>query len=143
MDRGPFIPPAPEMPARPVRMPTIDELPRPAQEQLRWRDAERSGEQREQPVVARRQTLLERIASFGMSRQEEAAPRPPQPAAPPSHLAPRQAPARPLAAPKAVHEEYGKRSVAQLDAHGRLMPTSRQNEDDQLEIPAFLRRQAN
>ncbi|MEP4420732.1 MAG: hypothetical protein ABJ354_04765, partial [Nitratireductor sp.] len=32
----------------------------------------------------------------------------------------------------------------QLDDHGRLTPAARaQQEDDQLEIPAFLRRQAN
>ena len=32
----------------------------------------------------------------------------------------------------------------QLDDHGRLTPQARQeHEDDQLEIPAFLRRQAN
>ncbi len=31
----------------------------------------------------------------------------------------------------------------QLDEHGRLAPQARTQEDDQLEIPAFLRRQAN
>ncbi len=143
-ERGPYIPPAPEMPVRPVRMPTIDELPRPAQEQLRWREAERQGEQLPQPAVARRQTLLERIAAFGMSRQDEPAPRQAPPAAPAYAPQPRQA-----VAPRPVHEEYGKRpaptqrAAAQLDAHGRVMPTARPAEDDQLEIPAFLRRQAN
>jgi cell division protein FtsZ len=31
----------------------------------------------------------------------------------------------------------------QLDPQGRMAPPPRQSEDDQLEIPAFLRRQAN
>ncbi|MGB3389676.1 MAG: cell division protein FtsZ, partial [Pseudaminobacter sp.] len=31
----------------------------------------------------------------------------------------------------------------QLDEHGRIAPQARPQEDDQLEIPAFLRRQAN
>jgi cell division protein FtsZ len=30
-----------------------------------------------------------------------------------------------------------------LDTHGRMAPTARQSEDDQLEIPAFLRRQTS
>jgi cell division protein FtsZ len=30
-----------------------------------------------------------------------------------------------------------------LDAQGRIAPQSRMMDDDQLEIPAFLRRQAN
>jgi cell division protein FtsZ len=40
--------------------------------------------------------------------------------------------------------EYAKRSVPQgLDQHGRATPVHNQVDDDQLEIPAFLRRQAN
>jgi cell division protein FtsZ len=44
-----------------------------------------------------------------------------------------------------VHAEYAKRPatqrpVAPLDPHGRAQPRA---EDDQLEIPAFLRRQSN
>jgi cell division protein FtsZ len=45
--------------------------------------------------------------------------------------------------------EYSKRPVTQrpapqgLDQHGRPAPVHNSVEDDQLEIPAFLRRQAN
>ena len=53
--------------------------------------------------------------------------------------------------PSPVHAEYAKRPLAQgyrpaqgsLDAQGRVAPATRSLEDDQLEIPAFLRRQAN
>jgi cell division protein FtsZ len=53
-------------------------------------------------------------------------------------------------APSPAHAEYAKRSTAQayrpvqgsLDPHGRTAPP-RSVEDEQLEIPAFLRRQAN
>ena len=39
--------------------------------------------------------------------------------------------------------EFAKRSAPQgLDAHGRAMPIPHSSEDDQLDIPAFLRRQA-
>jgi len=40
--------------------------------------------------------------------------------------------------------EFAKRSARQgLDIHGRTMPVHPQPEEDQLDIPAFLRRQAN
>jgi cell division protein FtsZ len=40
--------------------------------------------------------------------------------------------------------EYAKRSAPQgLDQHGRTAPVHNPVDDDQLEIPAFLRRQAN
>jgi len=55
----------------------------------------------------------------------------------------------PVARPSHVHDEYGRRSAAPqrptqpaLDLHGRPA-NQRSFEDDQLEIPAFLRRQSN
>jgi cell division protein FtsZ len=145
-----FIPPAPEAPVmRAPRMPQIDDLPRPGQEQLRHRDAPVA-----EPVGdTRRRTLLERLASFGMSRSEEApAQRAPAPQvqthAPSGHAYAPRAPQ----GPAPVHQEYGKRPApatgarppqGQLDAHGRTAHPQRSAEDDQLEIPAFLRRQSN
>jgi cell division protein FtsZ len=152
-----FIPPAPEQsPMRPRRMPSIDELPRPAQAELRA--------QRGEPVEPeyhekRKLGLLRRLASVGLGRREEEAPpenrepamrpvrpvprateRPPvaeRPAAPPRPTSP--APR----IPEAV-SEYAKRPVHQaLDLHGRQTPGHNSIEEDQLEIPAFLRRQAN
>ena len=40
--------------------------------------------------------------------------------------------------------EYARRPAPQgLDPHGRTAPVHNSGEDDQLDIPAFLRRQAN
>ena len=95
----------------------------------------------------RRRTLMERLATFGMSRAEEHAVESvhappiaaPAPQARPATYPPRQP------SPSPVHAEYAKRPPAQrpaapLDPHGRALPRA---EDDQLEIPAFLRRQSN
>ena len=142
--RGPFIPPAAEMPVRPARMPTIDDLPLPGRNQLRaYREPQ---QQAPQPAAGvRRQTLFERLAAFGMSRHEEEQQRP----ATASPRAPQQQYAAPQQ-PNQVHAEYGKRPVAAapraqapLDPHGRLQPSARPSEDDALEIPAFLRRQSS
>ncbi|MDR3407017.1 MAG: cell division protein FtsZ [Methylovirgula sp.] len=146
-DAGPFIPPAAESPiVRPQRLPQIEDLPLPAQKQIR---AQRGEPVEPLPAIDRRKTLLERLAAFGVSRQEE-----PRHAAPPAREpAPRiAAPAPRLAQPSGVHAEYGKRAPQQpsprqvqaaLDAHqGRAAP-ARSIEEEQLEIPAFLRRQSN
>jgi cell division protein FtsZ len=39
--------------------------------------------------------------------------------------------------------DYAPRAPQGLDLHGRQSPVNNSSEDDQLEIPAFLRRQAN
>ncbi len=150
----PFVPPLAEQPMRAPRMPSIDELPLPGQNLMR------NAQQNAAAPDTRRRTLLERLATFGMSRAEEhlaAAPAPalhapmqPPPQAPmqapmQSHA---QAPAgyapRP-AQPSPVHAEYAKRPPAQrpaatIDANGRGYPRA---EEDHLEIPAFLRRQSS
>ncbi len=131
---GPFIPPAPESPiVRPQRMPQIEDLPMPAQKQIRAQRGQ--GEAQD----AKRRTLLERLAAFGTSRRDD----PP----PPREARPQVQPPR-LAQPSAVHAEYGKRpmpaarpSQQALDPQGRVTP--RAMEEDQLEIPAFLRRQSS
>ena len=155
-DAGPFIPPAPVASQRSQRMPQIEDLPMPVQNQIR---AHRTDVAPVEPQGdTKRRTLLERLASFGMGRQDDtagappaAAPAPPrpQPAMPlppqpyaPSHHAPRPQ-------PTAAQAEYGKRppapapARASSDQHGRALPPPRNFEDDQLEIPAFLRRQSN
>ncbi len=64
-DAGPFIPPAAESPVvRTQRMPQIEDLPMPAQKQIRAQHAE--------PIdTPHRKTLLERLAAFGVSRHDE------------------------------------------------------------------------
>src|SRR5256885_4963512 len=75
----PFIPPQAERPvSRAPRMPRIDELPLPAQNQITARQAEAAAAAApEKP----RQSLLQRLASVGLGRREDEA-RPTQASAP-------------------------------------------------------------
>jgi cell division protein FtsZ len=129
---------------RPPRMPQIDELPPLAQDQLRARRGEASLSVH--PVEARRLSLLEKLAAFGISRHEEQEAQAPNPRAFAPAL-PEAAPPKPSAS--ALHAEYGRpqpRSASarpaqgNLDAHGRIAAPAAPIEEDQLEIPAFLRR---
>jgi cell division protein FtsZ len=140
-------PPAPEQPKiRPPRMPQIEELPPLAQDQLRLHRGEASPAAH--PAEPRRPSLLEKLAAFGISRHEQEEARTPSPRA--------IAPALPAAPPKpsasALHAEYGRPqsrpgaprpAQGNLDAHGRIAAAAAQLEEDQLEIPAFLRRQSS
>jgi len=149
-----FIPPQPErLPQRALRMPRIDELPVPAQNEIRARRGELAPEQHPEK---RRMSLLQRLAAVGLGRRE------PEPEEPQPSL--RGAPAAP-AAPTTAHpaaerlagrpqpraesrpdpvSDYAKRAAPQgLDQHGRQALVHNRSEEDQLDIPAFLRRQAN
>jgi cell division protein FtsZ len=133
----PFIPPRPEMPPRAPRMPRIDELPLPAQKEIRATREPAAPH----PVERKRMTLLQRLANVGMGRREEDEPPMPRPAPRPTETEPR--PAAERRHPEQV-SEYARRPAARslpLDLHGRA--PGRPAEDDELEIPAFLRRQAN
>jgi cell division protein FtsZ len=152
-----FIPPQAErIPNRGPRMPRIDELPLPAQNQIRAK----RGELIEEAPEKRRMSLLQRIASVGLGRREEEpeagrdmlreAPRENRPQPRPAPLPPERVQMRPAqrapehAGPEPV-SEYARRPAPQgLDMHGRPAPLQQHHsEDDQLDIPAFLRRQAN
>ena len=126
-------------PPRAPRMPQSEDFPKPVQDQLRQQRGEApQGD-------PRRKSIFERLASFGASRQEDetqgvAVPPPPPPPPRPS-ISPT------MAQPSPAHAEFAKRPQASgahsgLDAHGRRMPQQRHAEEDQLEIPAFLRRQS-
>jgi cell division protein FtsZ len=141
-----FIPPQAERTvSRAPRMPRIDELPMPAQNEIR---AKRGEAVQEDHPVGQRMSLLQRIASvggLGRRPQDEAevAPRGPGMPQPAERLA-----GRPARAPEPRPEpvsEYAKRPAAPhgLDQHGRQAPVHNSSEEDQLDIPAFLRRQAN
>jgi cell division protein FtsZ len=140
-----YVPPAPERPAAPriPRMPRIDELPLPAQNELKAQRGELADDHPEH----RRMSLMQRLASVGLGRRSEEAP-PPAPrtaqAAPQAERpAPRPTARQPEGRPAPV-SEYARRSGPQgLDPHGRPAPVHNSPEDDQLDIPAFLRRQAN
>ncbi|MCG5245761.1 cell division protein FtsZ [Methylorubrum extorquens] len=137
---GPYVPPRPQL-ARPPRMPQISDLPPHTQAQILKSRGEEP--QPEPNQDSKRMTLLRRLATvgFGGRREEaEAAPVPaPRAAAPAPVAAPRVEPA--LRAPAPQAPQY-RPAQGNLDAQGRALPP-RMMEDDQLEIPAFLRRQAN
>jgi cell division protein FtsZ len=136
-----FIPPQPERVAQAPRMPRIDELPLPAQNELR---AQR-GEIAENQPEKQRLSLMQRLASVGLGRREDNdAQRVPQPL----QSTPMERPHRPSARqPEGRTEpvsEYARRPAPQgLDPHGRTAPVHNSPEEDQLDIPAFLRRKAN
>jgi cell division protein FtsZ len=146
-----FIPPAPERPTnRPPRMPRFDELPRPAQAELR---AQRGDHPQTEHAEKRKVGLLRRLAAVGLGRRDDEEEAENNGAdsrhlrASPSHnrAPPVAAPPRPPMPPQRQDpvSEYAKRPAHQaLDPLGRQAP-AHHSEEDQLEIPAFLRRQAN
>jgi cell division protein FtsZ len=142
-----FIPPAAERPpSRAPRMPKFEELPMPAQAEIR----KAQGEAEDEPTHKTRLSLLQRLANVGLGRRDEEneppiAARAAGPAMPPL---PERKPARTVAQQIAANEgvsEYAKRPAPQgLDIHGRPAPVAPAPQgDDHLDIPAFLRRQAN
>jgi cell division protein FtsZ len=147
-----FIPPAPQpVPGRPQRMPRIEDLPIPAQNELRAKRGEPAGPDHPEK---RRIGLLQRLASVGLGRrdeeeeeetdmQENARPTPRPMPRPADRLPPRAAPRPPESRGAEPVSEYAKRPAPQgLDQHGRQAPVHNSIEEDQLDIPAFLRRQA-
>ncbi|MEK1887286.1 MAG: cell division protein FtsZ [Phyllobacterium sp.] len=136
--------PQPQMQAAPVqtaapRMPNVADFPPVVQAELNARDMV----SREQPAYEPQEDrgpmgLLKRLTA-GLTRREDETARlePAQPREPAMRPA---EPRRPLSQDASI---YAPRR-GQLDDQGRVQPQSRQaSEDDQLEIPAFLRRQAN
>jgi len=137
-----FIPPAAERVARP-RMPRIDELPLPAQNEIR---AQR-GEAAENQPAQQRLTLMQRLANVGFGRRsdEAEAKQAGRPAPPVAQFErPQRSGARqPEGRAGEPVSEYARRAPQGLDQHGRPAPVHNSAEEDQLDIPAFLRRQAN
>jgi cell division protein FtsZ len=150
-----FIPPAPERAGnRPQqRMPRMDELPIPAQNELRAQQGELPPAEHPEK---RRMSLLQRLATVGLGRREEAAEepeappasRPPAPAMRPVARPADRLPARPASRAPEVRipdpvSDYARRPTHQgLDPLGRQGPVHNSPEEDHLDIPAFLRRQA-
>ena len=141
-----FVPPMPETVKRPPRMPRIDELPMPAQNQIAAR-----AELDDDHPQKQRMSLMQRLASVGLGKRDEAEPAAPRAARPMPQF---EQPVRPTARnPEGRHvesrpvdpvSEYARRAAPQgLDPHGRPAPVQNSGPEDQLDIPAFLRRQAN
>jgi cell division protein FtsZ len=141
-----FIPPQAERaPARAPRMPRLDELPMPAQAELR----QARGEVEEETPQKTRLSLLQRLANVGLGRRDEEteAPIAARTAGPAMPALPERKPQRTVQQQIAASEpvsEYARRPAPQgLDAHGRPVPVAPAPQgDDHLDIPAFLRRQA-
>jgi cell division protein FtsZ len=149
MEPAAFIPPQPErLPARAPRMPRLDELPVPAQNEIRAR----RGEVRDDDHPERRRmSLLQRLASVGLGRREQDEPDASPSAAPVGTPLSERLAGRPMPRPSEPRHdprqepvsEYARRSMPQgLDQHGRQSPVHNSTDEDQLDIPAFLRRQA-
>jgi len=140
-----FIPPPPERAVlRTPRMPRVDELPLPAQNEIKAQRGELDDDHPEK----RRMSLMQRLASVGLGRRAEQAEPPlaPRTAQPmPQFERPIQpTPRQPEGRPDGPVSEYARRSAPQgLDPHGRPAPVHNSADEDQLDIPAFLRRQAN
>jgi cell division protein FtsZ len=126
----PFIPPAPERTNRQPRMPRIDELPVHAQQQYAQR-----GMTEEQHPDRKRASLLQRLAAVGLGRREEEE-------APATHREPQMAAPAPRPVPQAQRPQ-AQPQHRPVDAHGRPASAAPRGLEDELEIPAFLRRQSN
>ncbi|MCK1721043.1 cell division protein FtsZ [Bradyrhizobium sp. 141] len=140
-----FIPPQAERPVRAPRMPRIDELPMPAQAELR----QARGEVEEEAPQKSRLSLLQRLANVGLGRRDEeseppVAARTAGPAMPPLPERRQQKTVAQQIASSEPVSEYARRPAPQgLDMHGRPAPVAPAPQgDDHLDIPAFLRRQA-
>ena len=145
-----FIPQAAERaPVRAPRMPKFEDLPMPAQAEIR----QARGEAEEEHPQKVRMSLLQRLANVGLGRRDEEseppiAARASGPAMAPMPPLPERKPQRSVAQQMGTHEpvsEYARRPAPQgLDTHGRPAPVAPTPQgDDHLDIPAFLRRQSN
>ncbi|NEV78606.1 cell division protein FtsZ, partial [Rhodopseudomonas sp. BR0C11] len=140
-----FVPPAADRAAmRPPRMPRFDELPVPAQNEIR----QARGDGEEDHPQKNRLSLLQRLAN-GLGRRDDEPAEAPQVArngGPQMPPLPERRPQRSVADQmgKEPVSEYAKRPAPQgLDMHGRPAPVAPAPQgDDHLDIPAFLRRQA-
>ena len=151
-----FIPQQAERPAtRTPRMPKFEDLPMPAQAEIRQARGEQArGEPEEEHPQKSRLSLLQRLANVGLGRRDEEneppiaarASGPAMPAMPP--IPERKLPKRSVQEQMAANEpvsEYARRPAPQgLDIHGRPASVAPAPQgDDHLDIPAFLRRQSN
>jgi len=113
----------------------------PAQNQIR---ASRGEETEHQSIERKRMSLLQRLARVGLGRREEKEP------AFETHTLTRPS-GRNEAEPRSAHErrqseqvsEYSRRPAGRMAGPESQARSRGHGEDDELEIPAFLRRQAN
>jgi cell division protein FtsZ len=141
----PFLPPRPERAGiRTARMPRVDELPIPAQNEIR---ASRGEPTEHQSLDRKRMSLLQRLAQVGLGRREEK-----EEPLEMNELAPARQEEREEAEYRSAPErrtqeqvsEYSRRPAGRPAISDSAARSGRARiDDDELEIPAFLRRQAN
>jgi cell division protein FtsZ len=152
----PFIPPAPAAASK--KMPRVEDFPAVAQRQIEARKHRDDGVDEDRGPMS----LLRRLASVGLGRRDDD----PIGAGPPARgrepseqpRARREPRSDTVSTPASAQSDYAKRPPqprapqseglyrprqGDLDQHGRQVPRDLRNADDELEIPAFLRRQAN
>ncbi len=145
-----FIPQAAERaPLRAPRMPKFEELPMPAQNEIR----QARGEAEDDHPQKSRMSLLQRLANVGLGRRDDEseppiaarASGPAMPSMPPLPERKLQRSVAEQMANRPPVSEYAPRQAPQgLDIHGRPTPVAAAPQgDDHLDIPAFLRRQVN
>ncbi|MFP1633533.1 cell division protein FtsZ [Zhengella sp. ZM62] len=136
---APAVQPAPAATA--PRMPRVEDFPPVAIAEMSARDNHAHGEHEERGPMG----LLKRLTN-GLSRREDepsASLKPATDASGPREPQLRQAAPEMRRAAQQDSQLYAPRR-GQLDGNGRVMPAGPSaQDDDQLEIPAFLRRQAN
>jgi cell division protein FtsZ len=118
-DLEPYVPEQAERPPFRPRMPRIDELPLPAQNQIRARDEEMSDEH---SLEKKRMSLLEKLASSFSRRDDDRA--------------------APIEEMQRAEPDYARRPAGRAALDPGSRPARPRDEQDDLEIPAFLRRQA-
>jgi cell division protein FtsZ len=143
-----FVPPAPETPSEPVsavRMPEVEDFPPIVRAEIDKRTAPAPGAGEDRGPMG----LLKKLTHGFSARETENAPAPAATAtAPTAQKEESRAAPQPRAVPdqqsRLDNNPYAPRR-AQLDEHGRSNPKERSigSDDDQLDIPAFLRRQSN
>jgi cell division protein FtsZ len=138
----PFLPPRPERAGatRMPRMPRVDELPMPAQNQIR---ASRGEAADHQSLDQKRMSLLQRLAQVGLGRRDADAE---QRIASRAHKEEREVMQNRPAPERRSEEqvsEYARRPAGRPAPQESAARLSRARmEEEELEIPAFLRRQA-
>ncbi|WP_173932086.1 cell division protein FtsZ [Chelativorans sp. Marseille-P2723] len=118
-----------EAPAPAPRMPRVEDFPPVVQAEIQASTRHPSEDQEERGPMG----LLKRLTN-GLARREEEAPASQPPAPRLREVDPRRA---------VSDSQLYAPPRGQLDEHGRVVQQPRHQEEDQLEIPAFLRRQAN
>jgi cell division protein FtsZ len=144
----PFMPPEPEAP---TRIPRVEDFPPVVQRQIEAQHRGRPEHEDRGPM-----SLLRRLAGVGLGRREEEprqqrepqvkrpVARQQQAAQPQRQIPPQPRVAQPAPRQQSPQEGLYKPKQGDLDQHGRPLPqAARHQGDDDLEIPAFLRRQAN